>query len=118
MKTFIVLSVLLAFASATTSEAEDEARLLLVNNNNNMYLGLNATYLWWVAGVAVLGVAAVILYFAIAEGRFNAAYSRYGQEFFGQDDHYTYNQYDYQTRHRRFADNGNFKPLRFHQCVI
>lgn len=97
----------MAFASATEfAEDSEEARLFLVNNNNNLYLGLNSTYLWWVAGVAVLGAAAVILYFGLAEGRFKAAYSRYGQEFFGQQDEHYYNQYDYQTRHKRFSDNG------------
>ena len=87
-------------------QAEDEARLFY-NNNGNMYMGLNATYIWGLAGLAAVGVAAVILYFAIAEraSGFASGYNRFGEDYAHQNQNDFY-QTEYETRQKRFA-NGN-----------
>jgi len=97
-------------------QAEDEARLFY-NNNGNMYLGLNATYIWGLAGLAAVGVAAVILYFAIAEraSGFASGYNRFGEDYAHQNQNDFY-QTEYETRQKRFANDVASKMAQLEQA--
>ena len=107
MKSLIlVLAFCATFVSAfeNTENAQKEARLFY-SNNGNMFVGLNATTLWAVAGVALVGFALVALYFSVANGQKSAAYNRYGSEYesgYYNDQAYYQNDFS-QTRQRRFA---------------
>ena len=115
MKSLAIFLATLAIANASSfldnEEAQEEARLFYTSNNGNMYVGLNATYIWALAGLVALGVVGIFVFTQLERSGFGglksaSGYNRYGQE----QPQFDYYQTDYQNRQKRFA-YGKYQHL-------
>ena len=111
--TFVVLVACLAYASAIKLEQTEERTFssLIQSTDGYTYLGLNATYIWSVVGVAaVLGVVLLVAASGLVPDAAQKI-QRYGQEF-SDDIFVDTEQEDVQNRYRRsIADNGKVTLL-------